>query len=430
MTRAGSARRFRLAIAFAAVLAVTASGGPRLVAGALAEVARAAEAPGLGIPLPAAFPVPAVPAANLFSPAKAELGRYLFYDRRLSGNETISCASCHQQRFAFTDGPSSAVGATGQKHRRSAMSLANVAYNRAFNWADSRTGSLEEQMLVPMLSRQPIELGMAGLENVVLERLARDPEYPGRFAAAFPDDPVPLRFENVVRAIATFERTLISAGSAYDRYVRGGDRRALSEEAERGMELFFSPRLACSQCHSGFNLAGNTGWYGREPAVPAFHDTGVYRSAGNADLPSDTGRFEESGNPSDMGAFRAPTLRNVELSAPYMHDGSVSTLEDVVAHYSAGGRTVKSGPLGGDGRLVGFQSELVRPLGLTATESSDLVAFLRSLTDHEFVSDPRFADPLVAAPGDGYPRQPIPPSPPSPSKPSSASPFTSWRPEQ
>ncbi|MCZ6506740.1 MAG: cytochrome-c peroxidase, partial [Acidobacteria bacterium] len=146
----------------------------------------AAVQPGRGIALPAELPEPAVPSANPFSPAKAELGRYLFHDRRLSGNGTYACASCHQQARAFTDGRTTAIGATGEPHRRNSMSLANVVYNSVFNWADSETTSLEQQALVPMFGSDPIEMGMAGVEDRILAAIAADPDYRRLFPAAFP----------------------------------------------------------------------------------------------------------------------------------------------------------------------------------------------------------------------------------------------------
>ena len=294
--------------------------------------------PGLEVPLPPALPEPAVPADNRYSPAKAELGRYLFYDRRLSVNGTVSCASCHQQARAFADGRVTAVGATGELHRRNAMSLVNLVYNGAFNWADGDTVSLEEQMLVPMFGTHPVEMGLAGAEEAIVEMLAGDSRYPALFRAAFPGDRQPVRMENVVRAIATFERSLISFDSPFDRYVRGGERAALSPSAERGLALFFSPRASCSECHGGFNLAGNTSWFGRPSAAAEFHNTGLYDLGGGAYPASDRGRIEETGLAGDMGRFRAPTLRNIALTAPYMHDGSVATLEQVIEHYNAGGR--------------------------------------------------------------------------------------------
>lgn len=173
--------------------------------------------------LPAGFPVPLVPRDNPMSEAKVELGRRLFYDTRLSGNRSFSCASCHQQALAFTDGKPRAVGSTGAVHPRGTMSLANVAYNRSFNWGDPEKRRLEEQMLVPMFGTEPVELGLAGLEDELVRRLAAEPLYRELFAAAFPEQFDPISVDNVVAAIASFERTLISGDSAYDRLLFWGD---------------------------------------------------------------------------------------------------------------------------------------------------------------------------------------------------------------
>src|SRR3954469_5679906 len=205
--------------------------------------------------LPRGLPHPLVPADNPMSTVKVALGRRLFYDTRFSGNGTYSCASCHQQSRAFTDGLPHAVGSTGALHPRGAMSLANVAYNPAFGWADSRLASLEAQMAVPMFNVHPIELGLAGHEADVVTRFATRGDRPG-FEKAFPGDRDPVSMQNIVRAIAAFERTLLSADSPFDRYLYRDDRTAISESAARGMKLFFSDRLACSQCHAGFNLSG------------------------------------------------------------------------------------------------------------------------------------------------------------------------------
>jgi cytochrome c peroxidase len=202
-------------------------------------------------------------------------------------------------------------------HRRNAMSLANVAYNGTFNWADATTASLEEQMRVPMFSLEPIELGLTGHEEETLRALAAEPRYPPLFAAAFPGEQAPIHFDNVIRAIATFERSLVSADSPYDRFVRGGDRDALSAAARRGMVAFFSSRLGCSECHHGVHLAGNATWYGRPPSPFEFHNTGLYNLTGGAYPASDRGRFESTARAEDMGRFRAPTLRNVALTAPF-----------------------------------------------------------------------------------------------------------------
>lgn len=338
-----------------------------------------------------------MPSTNPFSPVKAELGRYLFHDRRLSGNGTYACASCHQQARAFTDGRTTAIGATGELHRRNSMSLANVVYNSVFNWADSRTTSLEQQALVPMFGRDPIEMGMAGAEDEILAAVAADPDYRRLFPAAFPGEEVPYQMENLVRAIATFERTLVSFDSPFDRYVRQGISTALSPSAVRGMALFFSDRLACAQCHRGFTFAGNARWFGRPPTPLEFHNTGLYNLRRGAYPETDQGRFEKTARRRDMGRFRAPTLRNIALTAPYMHDGSVATLEEVVAHYSAGGRTLHEGPHRGVGRRNRHKSRLVKRFDLNAGQVVDLLTFLRSLTDERFVTDPAFGDPRATA---------------------------------
>ena len=276
------------------------------------------------------------------------------------------------------------------------MSLANVVYNRTFNWAESTTTSLEEQALVPMFGLAPVEMGMAGSEVAILEELRADPIYQTLFPEAFPGDPTALSITNIVRAIASFERTLISFGSAYDRYTLQGDRTALSESARRGLELFFSPRLACSGCHSGFNLGGNTTWFRREPTALEFHNTGLYNLGRGRYPDDDNGYYEESGRKRDHGRFRAPTLRNIALTAPYMHDGSIASLEEVLDHYAAGGRTVHEGPHRGEGRRNRYKSKLIKPLALSPDQRRDLIAFLASLTDHDFVTNPQLADPRGA----------------------------------
>jgi len=320
--------------------------------------------------------------------AKVELGRHLFYDRRLSGNETFSCASCHRQKYAFSDGRVVAEGSTGEKHPRNAMSLTNVAYNRAFAWADPKLSSLEDQALVPMLNEHPVELGLAGRKREILERLAADPEYRTLFSQAFPV-PRSIRFEHVVRAIAAFERTLLSGNSAYDRRVFFDEKDALSLSAERGMELFFSQRTRCAECHSGFNFSGTVVFRGGEKLPIEFHNTGLFDLDGEGAYPEpNRGLFEHTRRPEDMGRFKAPTLRNIELTAPYLHDGSATTLEEVIETYAAGGRE--------PGRGNHYKSPLVTGFEISESEIRDLVEFLKSLTDRSFITDARFSDPLQA----------------------------------
>lgn len=328
------------------------------------------------------------------TPAKVELGRRLFHDRALSANGTYACSSCHRQELAFTDGRARALGSTGELHPRGAMSLANVAYGATLAWADPRLTRLEDQARIPMLNEHPVELGLSGREDEVLRRLRADPDYPGMFSTAFPENPDPVSLANVTRAIASFERTLISGDSPYDRLVYRDETGALSESARRGMRLFFSERLGCSRCHGGFTFSGPIAFEGARPIAATFHNNGLYNLGGDGSYPGDNpGLYAITGRTEDMGRFRAPTLRNIELTAPYMHDGSMATLTEVIDHYARGGRLVPDGPLAGDGRASPRKSDLIRGFDLDDRGKADLVEFLKSLTDRSFVTDPRFAAP-------------------------------------
>jgi cytochrome c peroxidase len=345
--------------------------------------------------LPRGFPQPRVPVTNPMSKAKALLGRYLFYDQRMSVNGTQSCASCHRQELAFTDGRATAVGATGQDHPRGAMSLANVAYAGALTWSNSNLRTLEEQALIPILSDHPVELGLRGRVNSFLKQLPADKVYRDLFPMAFPLSKDPFSLENVAKALAAFERTIISARSPYDRYYFGGDSGAISDSAQRGQALFFDATAAgCFRCHGGFNFSDAAVYEGSRNAPIAFHNTGLYYISGTFRYPwPNLGLYLQTRKLSDVGKFKTPSLRNIELTAPYMHDGSAATLEDVLDHYAAGGRTIATGPYAGrghdnpnrDARMTGFK--------MTQQNRQDLLAFLRSLTDIELIRDPRFSNP-------------------------------------
>ena len=329
--------------------------------------------------LPPGFPRPAVPADNPMSSAKVELGRRLFHETHLSSTGRYACASCHRPELAFTDGRPRALGATGESVKHSAMSLANVAYNPAFTWSDSRVHSLESQMRQPLFNRHPVEMGLTGGGRAAVEAVSADAAYRSRFAAAFPDDAAPISMANIIKAIAAFERTLISGRSPFDRYVYDDDQTALSDSERRGMALFFSPRAGCAQCHSGINFSGPLTYDGHETQGASFANTGLYDEDGRGSYPAnDQGLIEVTHRAADMGRFRVPTLRNVALTAPYMHDGSVASLEQVIDHYARGGHESPR------------RDSRIRPLFLSQTERADLAAFLRSLTDPEFVADPRF----------------------------------------
>jgi cytochrome c peroxidase len=331
--------------------------------------------------LPQGFPRPAVPADNPMTEEKVELVRYLFYDTRMSVNGRESCGSCHKQELAFTDGRARAEGTTGQLHPRSSMSLVNVAYSASLTWANPMLDSLEEQALVPMLGEFPVELGLKGREQSFLDAIGLDPVYRRLFPRVFAGEPNPFTLPNVVKAIAAFERSIVSMRSPYDRFRYGHDDTAISESAKRGEILFNSSEHAgCFQCHGGWNFTGTVRYEGgKERSRGFFFNTGV-----SAYMSPNRGVFEQTNRPEDVGKFRVPSLRNVAVTAPYMHDGSVATLEDVLDHYAAGGRMEHPN-----------KSPILKKFSLTAQEKLDLIEFLKSLTDEEMLHDARWSNPRL-----------------------------------
>jgi cytochrome c peroxidase len=296
--------------------------------------------------LPPGFPAPAVPAGNPMTQAKVDLGRLLFFDTRLSLNGTYSCASCHRPELAFTDGRIRSVGATGGVLMRQSMSLLNVAYAVSFGWTRNAATSLETQMLTPLFNRHPVELGLTGRVQPMLAELAADPQLAAAFARAYPQAPSP-GLRQVIDSIASFERTLIGGRSAFDRYIFDDDTSALTPAAKHGMELFFG-RLGCSGCHFGLNLGGPAHITGKPRPAPLFAATG-------------TG-----------GRFKVPSLRNVAVTAPYMHDGRFADLAAVLDHYQHVRRDLRPGEEP-DARL--------QDIRLEAGESAELIEFLRALSD-------------------------------------------------
>jgi cytochrome c peroxidase len=344
--------------------------------------------------LPPGLPKPMVPADNPMTDAKVELGRHLFYEKRLSITGAYACASCHEQKRAFSDGKMVAVGATGEAHPRNSMSLTNVAYQPVLTWANPLMTRLETQGLVPLFGEHPTELGMVGKEEQILTLLRQDPAYRKRFAAAFDNTEQAINLSNLMKALASFERSLISFNSPYDRYRFRGEKNAISASAKRGEKLFHSERLECFHCHGGFNFSDSIQHERSAFVEIAFHNTGLYNLEGKGFYPPEnTGIYEITQQPSDMGRFKAPTLRNIALTAPYMHDGSIATLAEVVEHYRVGGRTLQSEEYAGVGSQNPFKSHFISGFELTAAEKQDLLAFLQSLTDDSFIHNPALSDP-------------------------------------
>lgn len=291
-----------------------------------------------------------------------ELGRMLFYDKALSDDRSLSCGSCHRQEHAFTDPRPFSIGTDGSVGARNAMAIVNLAWDNSFFW-DGRSGSLEGQALLPVVDHAE----MRNTWPVVVERLQADVRYPPRFAQLF-GSPV-IDSTRVVQAIAQFERTLLSFNSRYDRFAYGGDSLALTPEEIRGKDLFFRG-AHCADCHMG----------------PLLSDHGI-RNNGLDLVHTDLGLGAITGNAAQNGRFKTPTLRNIAVTAPYMHDSRFATLEEVVDFY-ADDVQLDSPFL--DNHMFPWMNGLVN---LSAQDRSDLVAFLRSLTDHAFLNDPAFSDP-------------------------------------
>ncbi|MFN3631101.1 MAG: cytochrome c peroxidase, partial [Casimicrobiaceae bacterium] len=214
---------------------------------------------------------------------------------------------------------------------------------------------------------------------------------------AFPEASGPIDWPHITQAIAAFQRTLISANSRYDRYLQG--REVLSPAELRGLALFFGEKAECFHCHSGFNFNDQVVHASTRVLDTPFHNTGLYNIGNTGNFPEhNQGLFEFTNNPADRGKFRAPSLRNVEVTAPYMHDGSVPTLEAVLDHYASGGRLITSGPYAGDGRSHPNKSDLISLIELNEQEKADIIAFLKTLTDEEFLRNPKFSNPFATRP--------------------------------
>ena len=288
---------------------------------------------------PAWVPKPIVPLDNPMSAAKVELGRYLFYDKRFSINGHMACATCHQQRHGFAEPRATALGATGEAHPRNTMALANIAYTPRLTWANPVLHSLEAQALIPLFGATPLEMGLAGKEAALERLLARDPRYERLFTASFPGETSPHTIVNLTRALAAFQRSLLSFNAPYDRFRYGGDKLAISPSAKRGERLFFSEKFKCFHCHGGITFSDSVQHARLDAPDIAFHNTGLYNADGKGSYPAtNPGIAALTGRAEDQGKFRAPTLRNIAVTAPYMHDGSVATLSLVLDHYAAGGR--------------------------------------------------------------------------------------------
>jgi len=341
----------------------------------------AAETP-LGLP-----PIP-MPSDNPQTPEKIALGKRLFEDKRFSADGTVSCATCHDPQKAFADGLATSEGIKKLKGTRNAPTVVNAAYYDSQFW-DGRRSSLEEQSKDPLIN--PIEHGLPS-HGPILETIRGDGSYPSQFKSVFGVAPQQITIDHVAKAIASFERNVISGDSPFDRFLYGGDKTALSESAIRGLEIYRT-KGRCQDCHTigqtnatfTDNKFHNLGVGFKRLESRAIQIANAFRKAkqegkdidkavlGDQEI-SELGRFVVTLRPSDIGAFKTSTLRNIAVTAPYMHDGSIQTLEEVIELYNRGG---ESNP---------FLDSGIRPLNLTDQEKADLLAFLKSLTSPQFAN--------------------------------------------
>ena len=306
--------------------------------------------------IPEGFPEPDFPIGNEFTKARWELGKKLFYDPVLSRDSSISCASCHLANNAFSDVVDFSLGVEETIGNRNSPTLANVAYHPYYT-REGGIPTLEMQILVPIQEHNEFDFNVV----LIVEKLQKDATYQQMSRAAYDRDGMDAFV--LTRAISTFERSLLSGNSRYDQYFFQNKNNVLTDSEIRGLDLFFGEKTGCSNCHNDFNFTNY-----------AFENNGLYETY------PDPGRFRLTSDETDRAKFKVPTLRNIELTAPYMHDGSMSSLEEIILHYESGGKNHPN------------KSDLLQPFSLTETERDELILFLKTLTDESFINNPLFKE--------------------------------------
>jgi cytochrome c peroxidase len=321
---------------------------------------------------------------------KIELGRYLFFDRRLSVNNTRSCATCHNPQFAFTDGYKRSLGVYADLHQRNTQPLFNLAYLKYFTAADSTLHSSMQQMNNPLYNDHPAEMGVKGNETSILEKITTDKMYQQLFAAVQKE----ISWLNIKQAISSFINSIYSGNAAYDHFQKV-DSSALTTSQKKGLQLFFSDELKCASCHGGFNFSSPTVTNEKGDTVYYFN-TGLYNVDGKGAYPAyDEGLFHLTKSKTDKGKFRVPSLRNLVFTAPYFHDGSAATLTDVIENYTAGGRKLQQGIYAGDGTVNPYKHAFISGFSISAADKINLISFLQSLSDTGFISNPAYQNPFT-----------------------------------
>lgn len=308
---------------------------------------------------------------NNFTEEKATLGRYLFYDTRLSVNNTKACASCHDPKFSFTDSYRRSIGSYGDLTQHNAPPLINLVFNRYLTAADSTLHFPEQQIQRPMFNDHPIELGWKNNEEKILHHFSTDNFYKAAFEKGFPDEANPITVKNIQYAITSFIKTIITFNSPYDVFVFQSKKDALTPSAQRGMQLFRSDELKCAQCHGGVNFN-----------QPVFQSVPFFNTGFFTDTIANKGLSLHTDITNDLGKYKVPTLRNLLFTAPYLHDGSAESLTTVIQQYEQGGKksVINKHPF-----IGGFK--------LNSQQRTDLVAFLQSLSDSGILNNPAYNNP-------------------------------------
>lgn len=319
------------------------------------------------------LPVP----KKLSKAEEIKLGQLFFFDKRLSINKTKSCSSCHDPQFAFTDGYRTPTGVFGDVVPHNTPTLINIAGNSIFNWANPNITNLQQQSSIPLFGTHPIEMGMDSNDTKALDYVLADEQYSSILKKNSINS---LHWYFVKNCIAAYVKTLKFQNSKYDKWLK--KKVNFTKDEKAGMNLFFSDDLLCSRCHGGkdFDKPVN-------PDMYPYQNIGLYNIGdSNAYANNDNGVFAVTKDKEDIGRFKIPTLRNIVLTAPYFHDGSAATLEEVIETYAKGGREIKEGPYKGNGQLHPNKHPLIGSFTITAKQKEQLISFLNTLTDTSYLN--------------------------------------------
>lgn len=325
---------------------------------------------------------------------KILLGKYLFFDRRLSANNTKSCGTCHNPAFAFTDGYKRSLGAYADLHQRNTAPLFNLAQVKFLTAADSSLHTAFQQMDNPLFNTHPVEMGAGIQEQKLFVKLMGDPLYKTFFANCFPAEKNAVNWVNIKTAVSNFVNMIVSYDSPFDKYQRG-DSNALSITQKKGKQLFYSAALQCTQCHGGQNFS-TSAVTDKENDTIFYFNTGLYNVDNKSEYPNyDEGLYEHTNNVKDKGKYKVPTLRNLAFTAPYYHDGSAASLMEVINNYAAGGRKIMVGQDKGNGAKNKYKHPLIKGFIISENEKKDIINFLLALSDSALVKNPAYQNPFA-----------------------------------